>query len=30
LILDKSSTIRGKASGLPKRSEVNESLAVLL
>ena len=30
LILDKSGTIRGKASGLPKRDEVLESLAHLL
>ncbi len=30
LILDKSGTIRGKASGLPKRSEVLESLEQIL
>lgn len=30
LILDKNGTIRGKASGLPKRSEVTESLSALL
>jgi thiol-disulfide isomerase/thioredoxin len=30
LILDKAGTIRGKASGLPKRSEVTDSLALLL
>jgi thiol-disulfide isomerase/thioredoxin len=30
LILDKAGTIRGKASGLPKRSEVTDSLAALL
>ncbi len=30
LILDKSGTIRGKASGLPKRSEVLESLEHIL